>query len=98
MIGDAASARAVDVGDEAAIEALVAETEASIGPIDLFISNAGYGQRGGLDLSTDDWMRMMNVHVWSHLAAARAVVEAVTALRGQNDLPIHALQDLHGTP
>ena len=32
------------------------------------------------------------------LAAARAVVEAVTALRGQNDLPIHALQDLHGTP
>ena len=32
------------------------------------------------------------------LAAARAVVEAVTALRGQNDLPIHALQNLHGTP
>jgi NAD(P)-dependent dehydrogenase (short-subunit alcohol dehydrogenase family) len=74
MIGDGATARTLDVGDEAAIEALVAETEASIGPIDLFVSNAGYGQRGGLDLPTEDWMRMMNVHAWSHLAAARAVI------------------------
>lgn len=32
------------------------------------------------------------------LAAARAVVEAVTALQQQPDLPIHALQDLHRHP
>ncbi|MGE0624365.1 MAG: SDR family oxidoreductase [Pseudomonadales bacterium] len=74
LIGDAATSAALDVGDEAAIEALVADTEARIGPIDLFVSNAGYGQAGGLELPTADWMRMMNVHVWSHLAAARAVV------------------------
>ena len=74
MIGDKATAQLLDVGDEKAIEALVAEIEANIGPIDLFVSNAGYGQRGGLDLPTEDWMRMMNVHVWSHLAAARAVI------------------------
>lgn len=74
MIGDGATARTLDVADEQAIEALVKETEADIGPIDLFVSNAGYGQRGGLDLPTQDWMRMMNVHVWSHLAAARAVI------------------------
>ena len=74
MIGEGATAEALDVGDEKAIEALVQDTEASIGPIDLFVSNAGYGQRGGLDLATEDWMRMMNVHVWSHLAAARAVI------------------------
>ncbi len=74
MIGATASAQALDVGDEAAIEALVASTEQNIGPIDLFVSNAGYGQRGGLDLPTADWQRMMNVHTWSHLAAARAVI------------------------
>ena len=74
MIGEGATSVALDVGDEQAIEALVKETEANIGPIDLFVSNAGYGQRGGLDLPTEDWMRMMNVHVWSHLAAARAVI------------------------
>ena len=74
MIGEGASSAALDVGDEQAIEALVKDTEANIGPIDLFVSNAGYGLRGGLDLPTEDWMRMMNVHVWSHLAAARAVI------------------------
>jgi len=74
MIGSVASSAALDVGDETAIEALVRETEASFGSLDIFVSNAGYGQRGGLDLPTEDWMRMMNVHTWSHLAAARAVI------------------------
>lgn len=74
IIGDKASAAALDVGDEKAIEDLVERTEADIGGIDLFVSNAGYGQRGGLNLSTEDWMRMMNVHTWAHLAAARAVI------------------------
>ena len=35
------TAKQVDVADEAAIERLVEEIEAEIGPIDLFISNAG---------------------------------------------------------
>ena len=74
MIGSAATSAALDVGDEQAIEALVAQTEKSYGALDLFVSNAGYGQPGGLDLPTEDWLRMMNVHTWSHLAAARAVI------------------------
>ena len=82
MIGEGATAEALDVGDEQAIEALVQNTESSIGPIDLFVSNAGYGQRGGLDLATEDWMRMMNVHVWSHLAAARAVIPGMVERGG----------------
>lgn len=64
----------VDVADEKAIEALVAEVEAEHGGIDVFVSNAGYGLRGGLDIPTDEWERMMAVHCWSHLSAARAVV------------------------
>jgi NAD(P)-dependent dehydrogenase (short-subunit alcohol dehydrogenase family) len=74
MIGAAATAATLDVASEPAIEALVTETEDSFGAVDLFVSNAGYAQRGGLDLATEDWMRMMNVHTWSHLAAARAVI------------------------
>ncbi|MCP4083833.1 MAG: SDR family NAD(P)-dependent oxidoreductase [Actinomycetia bacterium] len=64
----------LDVSDEKAIEALVAEVEAEHGGIDVFVSNAGYGLRGGLEIPTDEWQRMMAVHVWSHLAAARAVL------------------------
>ena len=81
-IGAKASACALDVGDEAAIEALVKDVEGQHGRIDLFVSNAGYGQRGGLDLSTEDWQRMMNVHTWSHLAAARAVIPGMVARGG----------------
>ncbi len=82
MIGDKAEGIELDVGDEAAIEALVADVEARHGGIDVFVSNAGYGQRGGLDLPTADWERMMRVHTWSHLAAARAVIPGMLARGG----------------
>ena len=82
MIGKAGTSAALDVGDEAAIEALVAETEATVGGIDIFVSNAGYGQSGGLSLATEDWQRMMSVHAWSHLAAARAVVPGMVQRGG----------------
>jgi NAD(P)-dependent dehydrogenase (short-subunit alcohol dehydrogenase family) len=74
MIGANASATALDVADEEAIEALIRDTETAAGALDIFVSNAGYGQPGGLDLPTRDWVRMMNVHTWSHLAAARAAI------------------------
>jgi NAD(P)-dependent dehydrogenase (short-subunit alcohol dehydrogenase family) len=74
MIGAAATSSKLDVADEKAIEQLVKTTEETIGGIDIFVSNAGYGQPGGLNLATEDWQRMMNVHTWSHLAAARAVI------------------------
>lgn len=79
LVGDVATAKPLDVADEAAIEQLVQEVEQQQGGIDLFVSNAGYGRRGGLDLSTAEWQRMMNVHTWSHLAAARAVMPGMVA-------------------
>ncbi len=82
MIGAKATAQALDVGDEAAIEALVENVESTIGGIDLFVSNAGYGQGGGLELATEDWERMMRVHTWSHLAAARAVIPRMVSRGG----------------
>lgn len=82
MIGDKASSVALDVADEKAVEALVENTEAKIGGIDIFVSNAGYGHGGGLELPTKDWERMMQVHTWSHLAAARAVIPRMVARGG----------------
>ena len=73
-IGKKGASVFLDVGDEKAIEAVVREAENKHGRVDLFVSNAGYGQAGGLDLPTADWQKMMNVHTWSHLAAARAVL------------------------
>ena len=81
-IGTVAEARQLDVADEPAITTLIEEIVSQHGGIDLFVSNAGYGQRGGLDLDTSDWQRMMSVHVWAHLAAARALIPHMRARGG----------------
>jgi NAD(P)-dependent dehydrogenase (short-subunit alcohol dehydrogenase family) len=63
-----------DVSDEGAVRDLVARTEREHGPIDLFVSNAGYVTIGGLETPNADLQRMWEVHVLAHLYAARAVV------------------------
>lgn len=64
----------LDVTDEGAIRSLVEQTEADQGPIDLFVSNAGFVTLGGLESSVEDLQRMWEVHVLAHLYAARAVI------------------------
>ena len=61
-IGEKGVSVVLDVSDEKAIEAVVQDVENRYGRVDLFVSNAGYGQAGGLDLPTADWEKMMNVH------------------------------------
>jgi NAD(P)-dependent dehydrogenase (short-subunit alcohol dehydrogenase family) len=63
-----------DVTDEAAIRSIVEMTEQDIGPIGLFVSNAGYVTMGGLEAPVEDLTRMFEVHVLAHLYAARAAV------------------------
>ena len=82
LIGSKASAEVLDVADQAAIEDLVKRVEAAHGGIDLFVSNAGYALGGGLNLDTDQWRDMMEVHLWAHLNAARAVVPGMIARGG----------------
>jgi NAD(P)-dependent dehydrogenase (short-subunit alcohol dehydrogenase family) len=65
---------ACDVGVEAQIVALVQRAEAAFGPIDLFVSNAGLATKGGAEAPDADWQRNWDVHVMSHVYAARAVL------------------------
>lgn len=64
----------VNVGIEAEIEALIARTEAEVGPIDLFCSNAGILTLGGVEVANDDWQRIWDINVMAHVWAARHVV------------------------
>lgn len=75
----------VDVTDEQAILGLVEATERDQGPIDLFVSNAGYVTIGGLEAPVEDLQRMWEVHVLAHLYAARAVIPSM-AERGEGYL------------
>jgi len=74
----------LDVGDEAAVAALVEKVEDSLGPIDLFISNAGVGfgdgpsgsasADGRIGAVDDRWEACWRVNVMAHVFAARALV------------------------
>lgn len=67
----------IDVADEDQVRQLIASTSANIGPIDLCMSNAGYVTSGGLEVSNDEINRMWEVHVMSHIYAARAVLPSM---------------------
>ena len=73
-LGGVGSTATLDVSDEAAVNALIEDTERSFGGIDLLVSNAGYELPSGLELPTVEWERLMRVHTFSHLAAARAAL------------------------
>ena len=72
----------VDVGTEAGIAALIERVEADTGPIDLFCSNAGILTTGGAEIPDEDWQRIWEINVMSHVWAARHLVARMTARGG----------------
>ena len=74
----------LDVSDEAAFGAVIDDIETRIGPIDLFVSNAGvaYGDAAGMAASkaggakacNDRWAACWNINVMPHVFAARKLV------------------------
>ena len=77
-------AQVVDVGNEAAVLALVENVERDVGPIDLFVSNAGVGygdadgsaasKEGGMVSCDDRWQACWDINVMAHVYAARALL------------------------
>jgi NAD(P)-dependent dehydrogenase (short-subunit alcohol dehydrogenase family) len=63
-----------DVSREADVAALVSQTIARHGAIDLFSSNAGIAVNGDEHTPDAEWARCWDVHVMAHVYAARAVV------------------------
>jgi NAD(P)-dependent dehydrogenase (short-subunit alcohol dehydrogenase family) len=67
-----------DVTNEAQVIGLVDRTLASQGRIDVFCSNAGAGGAGVLtDAPNDVWQAQWELHVMSHIYAARAVLPSM---------------------
>ena len=66
---------ACDIGDETAVNALVAEAEATYGPSDIFFSNAGINSgREMLNTDLSVWEDHWRVNVMAHVHAVRAVL------------------------
>ena len=66
---------ACDVSVEEDVNALVAETEKQLGPIDLFFNNAAVATGGNpLDTPIEVWQQQWNINVMAHVYAVRAVL------------------------
>ena len=81
-----AIAIACDVGKEEDVGALVEMTEAEVGKIDVFFSNAAVAT-GGDPISTpvDTWQQQWQINVMGHVYAVRAVLPAMLT-RGEGYL------------
>jgi NAD(P)-dependent dehydrogenase (short-subunit alcohol dehydrogenase family) len=67
-------ARTVDVANEEDIKNLIEDVEANVGPIDLFVSNAGIGLSDPTHVasaSNEGWQRIWEINVMAHVYAAR---------------------------
>jgi NAD(P)-dependent dehydrogenase (short-subunit alcohol dehydrogenase family) len=72
---NAAFARLLDVTDFDAIDGVVAEVEASVGPIDVLVNNAGYGHEGIMEESPLSEMRQQfDVNVFGAVAMMKAIL------------------------
>lgn len=63
-----------DVAVEADTVALIEQAEEQFGPVDLFCANAGIGIPGDEQTPDEDWDRLWQINVMSHVHAARRLI------------------------
>lgn len=76
------TAMQTDVSSEADIAALIEMVENDIGPIDLFVSNAGIIMEGGVEVADESWQAIWDINVLAHIRAARILVPKMLARGG----------------
>jgi NAD(P)-dependent dehydrogenase (short-subunit alcohol dehydrogenase family) len=83
-VGPAALALPCDIADEAQVVSAVAQVHDALGPIDIAVLNAGVGGFGAIvDLSTEEWDRVLGVNLRGTFVCLREVGKAmVTSGRG----------------
>ena len=64
-----------DVTDEAAVNAMIAQIKADVGPVDILVNNAGINIRKPIEeMVKDEWMKMMEVNTASVFLATKYVL------------------------
>ncbi|WP_180733872.1 oxidoreductase [Paraburkholderia sp. PGU19] len=82
----------LDVTDFEAIDGVVAEIEATVGPIDVLVNNAGYGHEGVMEESSlDEMRRQFDVNVFGAVAMMKAVIPAMRKRRRGHILNITSM-------
>ena len=97
IIGAAASAYAIDVADEAQVEAVVADVVRHEGRLDVFVNSAGLAiRRPTVELSLADWQRVLDVNLTGTFLCARAAGKQMLAQGGGAVINIASIFGLSG--
>ena len=88
-----------DIGDAAAVEAMVQQGVAALGPIDVLVCNAAIRPHKALaETSLEDWHRVVSVNLHSAFYLARAVVPGMKERRRGSIIAIGGQSSLTGRP
>ncbi|MDB5593209.1 MAG: 3-oxoacyl-[acyl-carrier-protein] reductase [Hyphomicrobiales bacterium] len=81
-LGDRTHVLPCDLGDKAAVEALIPAAEAAMGQVDILINNAGITRDGlFMRMKDDDWEQVINVNLTSAFRLSRAVLRGMMKRR-----------------
>ena len=70
-----------DVTDEAAVNAMIAQIKADVGPVDILVNNAGLMKRVPMiEMSHTDFLRVIDVHVGGAFNCSKAVLPDICLL------------------
>ena len=84
-----------DVGSEADVEAMTAETIKEYGSLDLLVTCAGIATRGGIhELSLDDWERVIRVNLTGTFLCARSALRYMVNHTGGNIITIGSISSV----
>lgn len=89
-------AHVADVTRRTDVEALVAKTEAALGPLSILVNNAGIGVYGPThEKSEEDWDKVINTNLKSMFLLSKAVVPSMIARQGGDIVNISSLAGLN---
>ena len=98
-VGVRAVAALGDVGDAAAVDAMVAQGRAALGAIDVLVCNAAIRPHKPLEeTSLEDWHRVMSVNLHSAFYLARAVVPGMRERGAGSIIALGGMSSLTGRP
>ncbi len=81
-LGERVAALACDLGNPAAVKALVDRAEAAAGPLDILVNNAGVTRDGlSLRMKDEDWSAVLDVNLTAGFLLARAALRGMTRRR-----------------
>ena len=88
-----------DLGDKAAVEALVPAAEAAMGKVDILVNNAGITKDGlMMRMKDDDWERVLSINLASAFRLSRAVLRGMTKRRFGRIISITSIVGVTGNP